>query len=60
MLRAEKVFRRSTPVLDHFRKILVAQRPGRGAKTGCVRMCRVLDGFPVPSEGQDGTLGAGG
>ena len=60
MLGEEKVLRCRTHVLNYFRKILVAQRPGGGTKNGCVGLCGVQDGFPVPSEGQDGTLGAGG
>ena len=41
-------------------KRLKENRPRGRTKTGGVVLRGVLYGFPVPSEGQDGTLGAGG
>ena len=38
----------------------IAKRPVGGTKTGGVGMRGVQDGFTVPLEGQDGTIGAGG
>ena len=41
-------------------QILVANRPRGRTKTGGVGLRGVLGGFPVPLEGQYGTLGSGG
>ena len=60
MLREEGGLRCRNTVLNHCRKRLVAQRPGGGTKTECVGLRGLRDGYPVPLEDQDGTLGAGG
>ena len=60
MLGVEEGLRCRTPVINHYHKRLVAQRPGGGTKTGGVGLRVERDVFPVPLEGQYGTLGAGG